>query len=270
LATLRSGGIAWLEDPSNELAAFERVRLRRAGALLAELGLGNERLAQSAARLRRARAALEAAAGALLAETADLHAGAYASIDRCRFDGAPDELRLRVLACLVAATGGPAPRPRLSELEDLLERLGEGITRGITLGGCIIAASAGEIAIYREPGRVGIAAIDLQPGEAAEWDGRFRVAVAAGAPSALEVRALGEGGAARVRARLRGACGMPARAAQTLPSFWHKGELVAVPHLSPVEPELAGPVLEGRPVCRVEALPLCFGRAMNVTAREPG
>ena len=81
---------------------------------------------------------------------------------------------------------------------------------------------------------------------------------------------MGEVGAARIRTRLGAACGMPSRAAQTLPTFWHKGELEAVPHLSPVEPELAGPVVDGEAVCRVEALPVCIGRAMNGTAREPG
>jgi tRNA(Ile)-lysidine synthase len=257
VATLRARSISWLEDPSNELTAFERVRLRQAGALLAELGLDNEHLALSATRLRRARTALELAAGALLADTADLHAGAYASIDRSRFDLAPDELRLRVLACLVAATGGTAPPPRLSELEHLLERLGDGaVTRGITLGGCIITATASAASIFREPGRGGIATLDLRPGEEAEWDDRFRVGLARRAPAALEVRALGADASATLRTRLALGCVMPSRAAQTLPSFWHKGELVAVPHLSRFEPGLAGPLVEGEAACRVAALPI--------------
>jgi tRNA(Ile)-lysidine synthase len=271
VATLRTRGLSWVEDPSNEQAGFERVRLRRASAVLAELGLENERIALSAARLRRARTALAAAMGELLAAAADLHAGAYASIDRLRFDGAPEELRLRLLACLVAATGGAAPRPRLSELEQLLERLAGGGARGVTLGGCIVAASARAISIYREPGRGGIAGIALQPGEEADWDGRFRVGLSARAATGLDVRALGSAATANLRARHRAVRAMPARAAQTLPSFWRSRELVAVPYFSALEHELTGPAANGEAVCRAAALPICAGAGpANAIARELG
>src|SRR6478609_4073431 len=61
-ATLRAAGLDWLEDPSNDCDRFERVRLRQARAALAALGLAPEKIALSARRLERARAALEAAA----------------------------------------------------------------------------------------------------------------------------------------------------------------------------------------------------------------
>jgi tRNA(Ile)-lysidine synthase len=253
VGTLRSRGLSWIEDPSNEATAFERVRLRRARAALAELGLENEHIARSAARLRRARRALQAAAGELLAATADLHDGAYASLDRPRFEAAAEELRLRVLACLVEVSGGSAPPARLSELEDLLERISARDTRGITLGGCIVAARARAVCIFREPGREGIASRHLQPGEEGEWDGRFRVSLSRRFGSAVEVRALGAA-AATLRAGSGPVREMPARAAQTLPSFWHNRELLAVPRFAAFESSFAGPVVDGEAVCR--AVPL--------------
>lgn len=254
VATLRARGRRWVEDPSNEDTTFERVRLRRARAALAEIGLDNERLALSATRLRRARKALQAAAAELLAATADLHGGAYASLERPRFEAAPEELRLRVLACLVHATGGAAPRPRLVELEDLLDRLSGPGARGGTLGGCIITATAREIAIFREPGREGIERRHLHPGEEVVWDGRFRVTLSRAVGADLEVRALEAEIAAKLRARHEALGAFPARAVQTLPSFWRNDELVAVPQFSNVDPALAGPIVEGEPACRAAAL----------------
>ena len=61
-AHAESGRSDWLEDPSNDCDRFERVRLRQARAALAALGLAPEKIALSARRLERARAALEAAA----------------------------------------------------------------------------------------------------------------------------------------------------------------------------------------------------------------
>src|SRR5690348_9799615 len=58
-ATLRDHGVAHVEDPMNRDPAFQRVRLRAARAFLAEEGLSAERLAATAARLARARGAVE-------------------------------------------------------------------------------------------------------------------------------------------------------------------------------------------------------------------
>ena len=59
MATLRSRGIGWIEDPSNQMPVFERSRLRAARVQLRALGLTDGMLALSAQRLLRARAALE-------------------------------------------------------------------------------------------------------------------------------------------------------------------------------------------------------------------
>ena len=64
---------------------------------------------------------------------------------------------------------------------------------------------------------------------------------------------------------------MPARAAQTLPSFWRSRELLAVPYFSALEHELAGPAANGEAVCRAAALPICAGAGLaNAIASELG
>ena len=81
-----------MSDPSNENTAFRRVRLRSAQGLLAREGLTPERLAATAARLGRARSALEAAAAELLARGATPFPQGYAVIDAGAFASAPDEV----------------------------------------------------------------------------------------------------------------------------------------------------------------------------------
>ncbi len=98
-ATLRAAKLEWLEDPSNDADRFERVRLRKARAALAGVGLTNDKIALSARRLGRAQAALDAGVRALQEATRlDQHGGAFASFDHAGWLAAPEELRLRLLA----------------------------------------------------------------------------------------------------------------------------------------------------------------------------
>lgn len=237
VATLKAAGIAWVEDPSNEDATFERVRIRQDMARLAELGIGAAALAESARRLARARAALGAATASLLEGAADVHGGAYATMSRNALAEAPQEIRLRALATLVARFGGLGGPARLDQLEGLAERATGAAFRGETLGGAVVRARQGHLVVCRESGRSALPEMTLDPGQEAVWDGRFRVSVAVEARSALTVGALGAVDYRRVRSRIAQATDMPDDAAATLPAFRDGGgEVVAVPQLGPASP----------------------------------
>ena len=139
-ATLTAAQHPWIEDPSNDAERFERVRLRKGRALLAGLGLANDKIALSARRLERARKALDAGTRAL-AQSArlDLHAGAFASFDHAVWLAAPEELRLRLLARLVTSYGGQSQPVRLAQLEALADRLAHPGFEGATLAGAAVA-----------------------------------------------------------------------------------------------------------------------------------
>lgn len=249
-ATLNAAGIVWIEDPSNASDRFERARLRKARAQLEELGLTNEMIALSARRLERARCALEAAARGLERDARlDLHDGAFASFDVQAFAAAPQEVRLRLIARLIAAFGGQATPARLSKLEALVQRMSGPAFAAATIGGTIVSRHGDEVRVFREPGRSGLPEIRLAPGETAIWDRRFRVAASAAVEGQVSVRGLGGSAFAALRRQLEGAGALPpARAAATLPSFWLGGELVAVPAFSIVS---QGP--QGR-LCSAEFL----------------
>ncbi len=230
LATLEARGLSWIEDPSNADEAFERVRLRKAAPMLAELGLSNARIARSARRLRRARDALDAAAAALLHAAVDLKEGAYAKIDRQIYNSGPEELRVRLLGQLLGSYGGQGAPPRLAKVERLMEALARADFAAQTLGGCLVARKKTSIEIFREPGRAGLPVLLLAPGETAPWDGRFLVS-AGGVLGEIPVRALGREGYAALGGSRAFGERMPYRAAITLPSFWRGGTLIAAPHL---------------------------------------
>jgi tRNA(Ile)-lysidine synthase len=232
-ATLQTIGLPWIEDPSNDCDRFERVRLRKAKTALAALGLTSDKIALSARRLERARSALDHAAAALETDARlDVHGGAYASLDAQAFLAAPDEVRLRLLARLIAAFGGQPEPVRLAKLESLAERLDQPESPAMTLGGAMVVRRAREIIVHREPGRGSLPEIELAPGEAADWDGRFRVAADRELAAPVIVAPLGRAGFAKLHQQLERAPRMPARAAATLPAFWQQGALLAVPALA--------------------------------------
>ena len=134
-ATLRSRGIAWIDDPSNGDPRFERARLRRAGTVAA--GLPDADGVRSGCELQAARAGV-----ALLQARED---GSIA-IDRAAIERLPLDLRRRLASRVVQALGGGDHPPRRERLDRALVRLSGAPERGksgrgqdFTLSGCQFA-----------------------------------------------------------------------------------------------------------------------------------
>lgn len=138
-AHLSALGQDWLDDPMNEDDAFDRVKIRKARAALADAGLTTPRIAAAAGHLARARAALEVVTQAVLARAARPYDGGFA-LDAAALTAAPREVGLRALAALLQAASGQVYRPRFESLERLFDRLAAGqLGAGATLHGCHIA-----------------------------------------------------------------------------------------------------------------------------------
>jgi tRNA(Ile)-lysidine synthase len=245
-ATLEERGIRWMEDPSNIAPEFERARLRAARGHLDALGLTPDMLALSAARLARARRAIEC----MVDGFCDPRAGAVrvdacgvVLIERTQLREAAEEVALRVLERAVLAAGGSGERVPLAKLESVVAAV-----RGLrvaapgrwTLARALITAEPSALRVEREAGREPLPEIAVAPGTTAVWDGRFRVTVAAAFPGPVQVRAVGQAGLRDLRRRAPAADGAPARAAAAGPSIWHEGRLVAVPPLRYWAPPFTG------------------------------
>lgn len=138
-AHLESLGQPWLEDPMNDEDAFDRIKMRRCAAVLAEAGLTATRIAAAAAHLGRARAALETVTAAVLERAARTVPGGVL-LDAVAIAAAPREVGLRALSAVLMAVSGQAYRPRFEGLERLFDRIGTGeLGAGATLHGCHIA-----------------------------------------------------------------------------------------------------------------------------------
>lgn len=222
-ATLQAAGQDWIEDPSNQDRAYARVRVRNADPALAELGLDAERLSGTAARLGRARAALERAVAALLARAATIHPAGFARLDLGSLRQAPEEVGLRALAAVLALVGGGGYPPRLERLERLFGELPQGLGGGRTLAGCRILPRRGGFLVCRELSAVA-PPIAATPGAMTAWDRRFQLNLPATAPPGLTLGALG-GAPVEAQAPL------PAAARGSLPALHDRRSVVAVPAL---------------------------------------
>jgi tRNA(Ile)-lysidine synthase len=236
VATLDELGQKWIEDPSNDMHAFERVRLRKAWSALEEIGLTGEKIALSAERLGRARDALDESADAFRHALVELHDGIYASFSRNGFNLVSREVRVRVLSSLLQAFGGSSGIARLAQVEMLESALSSGADLAQTLGGCLVSAGSKTVRIYREPSGRDLPEIEFNSLDGVIWDERFEVSLDAEARARvasvsgpLVVRALGGRAYATLRSHLERR--HPSRPASSLPAIWSHDRLVGVPDL---------------------------------------
>ena len=154
IATLRSAGIAYAQDPSNADPRFTRARLRELMPPLAREGLNARGLSRFATRMRRAEFAIEFAVSAARAALAPGPWPRRGPIvfDREPFLDLPAEVGLRLLGRAIAHCGdeGPIELGKLEALHDAL-RLAPQPRR--TLAGAMVTLAGNRLRIERAPAR---------------------------------------------------------------------------------------------------------------------
>ncbi len=219
---LRGVGGTWVEDPSNDNLRFDRVKVRKALAVLGPLGVTAQRLAGVAGHLAEARAALEAMTDDLAARALVEVAGSV-RIDRAVLAAAAPEVQRRLVLRVIGGIASDFYAPRGAAVQGLLGRLLAG--QGGTLAGCRFQVLRGQLWVFRE-GRA-VAGLVCAPGEV--WDGRWCLS----GPASHEVRALGEGMALCPDWR---ATGVPRGALMSSPALWLGPSLIAAPHAGLIPP----------------------------------
>jgi tRNA(Ile)-lysidine synthase len=247
-ATLEENSQPWIEDPSNRDRRFARTRVRNNLELLSGAGLGAARVATTAARLGRARTALEDATAVLLARCCAVYPAGYAHLDGIALMAAPAAVSMRALARVLMCIGGRAYAPRTERLERLYGRLAGGrLRRAATLCGCRLLGTAGGILVCRE-GRGAPAPVAAVAGGRVEWDGRFVVEFSAAGPDTGKVHLtrLGRDGWAEIVAErpLLRESNIPSAARASFPALRHGTWVCAVPHLDYTRPGDAEPPLQ--------------------------
>ena len=214
---LRARGVAWIDDPSNEDARFDRVRARRLLADYGEIGIDAEALATVSANMADVRVALDwqvaqIAQGAVRIEAGDV------LVDLEVFASVPFELRRRLLLGALFFVAGGRYAPRREAVGRMLGQIAGG--QGGTLAGCVLTLREGVLRVARE-----YAAVAGMESKGPLWDGRWQVT---GPWQGGEVlRALGEAGLAEIEDWR--AAGVPRQSLLASPSVWRGGRLVAAP-----------------------------------------
>lgn len=233
-AFLRVRGQGWVDDPTNEDPAHDRVRARRALAALAPLGLTAEGLAETAARLAGDSDHLRDETRALSREIVTIGAAGELRLDRPRLRAAPAPLRRRLLARLFRLLPGAPYPPRhaaLAALETALTAREDAAPR--TLQGLLAWARGETVLLCREP-----AALPTGQPLTAPWDSRWRLAwTGAPPPAPLTAGPLGEPGLAALRALERAGewtpppawAAAPRAARMAAPALWAGETLAAAP-----------------------------------------
>jgi tRNA(Ile)-lysidine synthase len=224
---LRSRGQDWIEDPSNELTKFERVRIRQSlGASAAEP------LLERAREAGHERDRSERAAAAVLAETAKVHDSGYVAVGLESFLATRREVRAAALRQIILSVSGA---DYVSDLEYILSAVASGGRGAWTLGGCQLQVLQDRLCVFREAAAIALP-FAVVPGWSGSWDGRFGLRVAGGLSPAAN-RAIGPLGEAGLRQAVdrfgirlkRHAVPLAARLA--LPALWQGEHLVCQPHL---------------------------------------
>lgn len=208
--------IPYVDDPSNEDDAFTRVRLRK---FLADEGLSTERLCKTQHAMERAQVALERRT----LDAANQVRGkkgitGLITFDRDAFSKIETETQLRLFAAALADITNNTYRPRLTALEDSLEKALAGGKS--TLHGAMIYPKRENIYIGREYNAVRNEISKV--GETRQWDGRFKIF--GNEIMGLDVKALGPQGASQVRDHSK--TDIPHDLLKALPAIWDEDRLV--------------------------------------------
>ena len=188
VATVKTAKVTYADDPSNLDPKFTRVRLRGLMPALAQEGLDARRLAILARRLRRADAAIEAAADRATAELAtEVESPPSRSFDAAQFARLPAEIALRLAARAITKFGTEGP-VELGKLEALLHAARPSISGAATgrfrrsLAGALFDVADGKVLITAAPAR-------RKPSQSAARKGQGKSLTTAGRLSARRAKA---------------------------------------------------------------------------------
>jgi tRNA(Ile)-lysidine synthase len=246
---IRTLQVPWVDDPTNDDARFERVRMRRLLAVLEEEGLGAARLAETAERLSASRDVLVLRAvevwerigreGFFGAQDAGPVPTGELFLDRDGFEAVERDTRRRLLSSALQYVASTAYRPRAEKVDAALESLLSG--GNATLNGCEIRCGRTRLHLFRE--YKAVQDLSAPVTESGEWDTRW--CLHHDERPHLTVRALGEEGWRQVPEKPPGS--PPHVSARSLPALWEGDRLVACRALGfgPAHPLRLRPMRQG-------------------------
>ena len=215
-AYLTARGQSWIDDPTNENEAYERVRMRKAAEMLSDLGITADALSDVALNMHGARDVLEATRLSAMKEGCVVLGGSV-RIDRTLFSAWDFEIRRRVLVKCLAFVAPNASAPRRAALLNAMRGDSD-----FSLSGCLVLFKKDHIWVVREPNAV----VEVEAHAGDVWDSKWRFS-GDESGEGLVIRALGEDGIKSCK-NWREA-GFPRPALLSSPAIWQNDRLIAAP-----------------------------------------
>lgn len=216
-AYLRRHEVPWFDDPTNEDARFDRIKMRQAISTLADIGIDTEALVHSASAIRSARSALEHYTFEAAHSHTTVDRGDLLIRRKARPPMHPNILERLTIAGLRWVGGSQYP-PRWSAMIEM--EAGIATSGRHSLAGCIVTQEEDVIRITREANAVR----NTRAKTTDVWDGRW--VLKGPQEDGLEVRALGE--AISQCPDWRDAS-LPRASLMASPSIWRGDQLIAAP-----------------------------------------
>ncbi len=219
---LQARGIDWVDDPSNENMAFERIKARKVLGALGPLGIDAQGLSVVATHMAQARKALDWQAFLAAREIIDVNAGAIIINDR-GLRILPDEIQRRIFVHAFKWINNEIYPARHAAVTSVMHALRD--SQAATVDGCHARRIGGDIWIFREYNMVK----ETRSLPGALWDGRWQLAPidAAGADRPLSIRALGKSGLEQCTDWR--ASGVPHVVLLSTPAVWQDDVVIAAP-----------------------------------------
>jgi tRNA(Ile)-lysidine synthase len=212
---LRGQGLGWLDDPSNENRAFERVRTRQS--------LVDTEIEPMALRADVAQGQIHEISREIkfLSQNLRAFSEGYLSLERTWLTK-PDAV-VPFLHHVIDVMGGSVTER--SERERLADWLSKGVPGRKTLGGVIFSLRQRDILFIREPGRIGFAAESVPVDGSFVWDGRFVIRAQPGTMVTAASRVAG----------VEPLAGVPRAVSDGLPAVVLKSRKPVLAHTLPAE-----------------------------------
>ena len=219
----------WVTDPSNHNPHYLRVRLRQAAPMLAELGLTELRLAETAELVAAGRDLLGRLRDRFLADYGYFHPAGFVRLSPGDWSSSDPLILREVMVKILAQVGGGDYPPRAERLDRLLGHLVGTENFDCCLGGCRLVKRSVDLLIFRE-------LVAMSPPEffagtdgIVTWDNRFRLSWRGEITGRWSIGGLAINELKDWRSRLLSA-GIPRRIMVTLPVIRRDGVIIHIPH----------------------------------------
>ncbi len=215
---LNQQGQTWIDDPSNDNEAFDRVQMRRLIPQLHDYGITSQIIVKTADRMRRAQHALDHYTRELAKTSVSIEYGDVI-VDPHIFQTAPDDIQFRLLAQAISWVGSNTYKPRFSALETARQVVEHG--KAVNVAGTVVFQHKGNLRVTRE--YEAIKSLEAH----SHFDKRWSIACG---PTEV-IRALGPEMAVTLDKSTRKL--IPHRTLIVQPAIFEGNELKSVPSLEP-------------------------------------